>query len=286
MTGTDTFDLLVRPAEPAAGDDPEARVAGAALPSPRQDRAALRAARRARRRAEASEVRRFTRSARRRRLVLLGGGGFLALAVAAPLLLAVSPAFAVRQVVVTGASPAVAAAVRARLAAEVGVPIALVDQRAVARAVGGVARVQSFRAVRLPPDRLQVEVVERTPVGQVRTPTGYALVDAAQVHLATAARRWSGYPLVVVPAQAPAAAGASAGAVLAALPRPIASRVTTLTARSADDVVLVLADGRRVEWGSAERSAAKAAALSAALVSAARGAHVIDVSAPGVVATR
>jgi cell division protein FtsQ len=219
--------------------------------------------------------------------VLLGAGGFLALAVAAPLLLAVSPAFAVRQVVVTGASPGVAAAVRARLAGEVGVPIALVDQRAVARAVGGVARVQSFRAVRLPPDRLEVEVVERTPVGQVRTPGGgFALVDAAQVHLATAARRFAGYPLVVVPSGTSRAAGTAAGAVLAALPRPIAARVTSLTARSADDVVLLLVDGRTVVWGSAERSAAKAAALRAALVSAARGVHVIDVSAPGVVATR
>jgi cell division protein FtsQ len=253
----------------------------------RADRRSIRAVRRARKRMEAAEVRRFTRASRRRRLVALGAGAFLLVSVAAPVLLAVSPAFAVRTITVTGASGSVADEVRGRLAPQLGVPIALVDTKAVAREVAAVARVQGFTTVRLPPDRLEVRVVERTPIAQLGSPAGYRLVDAAGVTLTTRPARFAGYPLVSVPA-GPSAEGAfsAAASVVRALPADLAGRVDTVRAASRDDVTLVLRSGRQVVWGSADDSAAKAAALRAALVSAARGARIIDVSAPGIVSTR
>lgn len=253
----------------------------------RQDRIRIRRARRARKRMEAAEVRRFTRSSRRRRLIALGAGAFLLVSVATPVLLAVSPAFAVRTITVTGASGAVADQVRARLAPQLGVPIALVDAKAIGREVAAVARVQSFTTVRLPPDALEVRVVERTPVAQLRAADGYRLVDAARVPLAVHRARLAGYPVVSLPA-GPAAAGAftAAAAVLQALPADLSRRVDAVAATSRDDVTLVLRSGRRVVWGSADDSAAKAAAFRAALVSAARGASTIDLSAPGIVSTR
>jgi cell division protein FtsQ len=99
--------------------------------------------------------------------------------------------------------------------------------------------------------------------------------------------RLAGYPLVTLPAGS-AAGGAftAAAAVLQALPADLSRRVDTVSATSRDDVTLVLHSGRQVVWGSADESAAKAAAFRAALVSAARGASTIDVSAPGIVSTR
>jgi cell division protein FtsQ len=253
----------------------------------REDRVRLRRARRARKRAEAAEVRRFTRSARRRRLVALSAAAFLLVSVATPVLLAVSPAFAVRTITVTGASGSVADAVRARLEPQLGVPIALIDTKAVAREVAAVAQVQSFSTVRLPPDRLEVRVVERTPVAQVKAADGYHLVDAAQVTLSVRSSRLTGYPVVRLPSGSTAeSAFAAAAAVLRVLPADLAARVGTVSATSRDDVTLTLNGGRRVVWGSADDSSRKAAALRAALVSAARGAHVLDVSAPGIVSTR
>ncbi len=265
----DSFDDLAGP-----------RIDGRTL---RDDRKRIRRAGRQRRRAEAAEVRRFTRSARRRRIVALAAAGFLVVSVATPVLLAVSPAFAVRTITVTGADAAVAAEVRHALAPELGVPIALVDEHRVTAGIAGVAAVERFSIARIPPGTLAVRVVQRTPIAQVRRADGYHLVDGAGVTLATSVKRIAGTPLVLAatPAAFPAAAK-----VLEAMPASTIARVNSVTAASTDDVTLRLRGGRTVVWGSADDSDAKAAALAAALVKAARGVSVIDVSAPGVVSTR
>lgn len=245
----------------------------------REDRARIRRAVRDRRRAESAEVRRFTRGARRRRIVALCAAGFLVVSVATPVLLAVSPAFAVRTVTVTGADAALAAQVRTALDAELGVPIALVDGKDVAARIGGVPAVERFSVARIPPGTLEVRVVPRTAVAQVRARGSYRLVDAAGVTLRTATVRIPATPLV---AAAPGSASFLAStAVLRSLPLPLAARVRTVTAPTPDDVRLTLVDGRLVIWGSADDGAAKAVALSAALAGVAHGKHRIDVSVPG-----
>jgi len=275
--------LLIPPSMPdgaSIGDLEEPRIDRRTL---RADRNRIRRAGRERRRAEAAEVRRFTRSARRRRIVAACAVGFLVVSVATPVLLAVSPAFAVRTVTVTGADAQVAAQVRAALAPELGVPIALVDQRRVAAGIAGVDAVERFSVARIPPGTLAVRVVQRTPIAQVKRADGYHLVDAAGVTLGTSAARIPATPLVMAATSGDFPAAAQ---VLEAMPATILAKVSSVTARSTDDVRLRLKGGRIVLWGSAEDSGAKAVALAAALVKAARGVSVIDVSAPGVVSTR
>jgi cell division protein FtsQ len=245
----------------------------------RADRKRIRRAAAERRRAESSEVRRFTRAMRRRRILIGAAAGFLVVSVATPVLLAVSPAFAVRTVTVTGADAALSGQVRQALAGEVGVPIALVDEAALTRRIGSVAGVASFTVARLPPGTLAVRVVARTAVAQVRTAGGYALVDAAGVALRASATRLPVVPLVT--AQPGSTGFGAAAAVLATLPAALRSQVTTVGARTADDVTLTLQHGRTVVWGSADDGPAKAAALAAALVRVAKGQHRIDVSVPG-----
>ena len=268
-------DVVAPPAPPASHPTPIGR---SVL---RADRRRIRRAVAERRRAESSEVRRFTRAMRRRRIITAAAAGFLVVSVATPVLLAVSPAFAVRTVTVTGADAALAAQVRQALAGEVGVPIALVDEAGLTRRIGSVAGVASFTVARLPPGTLAVRVVPRTAVAQVRAAGGYALVDAAGVALRASGTRLPGVPLVTA---RPGSTGfAAAAAVLETLPADLRAEVTAVAARTADDVTLTLQHGRTVVWGSADDGPAKAAALSAALVKVAKGQHRIDVSVPGAV---
>lgn len=281
---------MKRPAPPAPPPSSAApAVAASTGPLPtvsrgtlRADRARIRSTSRARRRAEAAEVRRFTRDARRRRIVAAVAGGFLVVSVATPVLLAVSPAFAVRTITVTGGDAALAGRVRSALSPEVGVPIALVDGGDVTTRIAAVAGVRSFSLARLPPGTLAVQVVPRTPVAQVRAGAAYALVDAAGVTLRTSTGRIAGTPLVT--ATAGSRAFTAAADVIESLPAALAPRVRTVAAPTPDAVRLTLADGRLVVWGSADDGPAKAAALSAALVHVGKSAHRIDVSVPGSVA--
>ncbi|MGN6743877.1 MAG: cell division protein FtsQ/DivIB, partial [Amnibacterium sp.] len=214
----------------------------------RADRARLRRAARERRRAEAAEVRRFTRAVRRRRIVALSAALFLVVSVATPVLLAVSPAFAVRTITVAGGGGALTAEVRRALSPEVGVPLALVDGKDVAGRIGRVAGVARFSVARIPPGTLAVRVVPRTPIAQVRTGGAYRLVDAAGVVLGTSTDRFAARPLVTA---APGTAGfAAAAAVLRSLPGTLAARERGVAAPTPDDVPLTLADVRLVVWGS------------------------------------
>lgn len=233
-------------------------------------------------------MRRFTRRSRRRRRVLLGAAVVLVLLIGVPIVLAVSPVFAVRRVVVLGGDTDLTAAVSGALAGQVGIPLALVDSSTMQRAIASVPGVRTYTVESLPPGTLEVRVVPRTAVAQIAVPAGYAEVDAARVTLSTASTRIAGLPIVVVPPTAddPAAAFRAAAAVLGALSPALTRRVDSVDATTPNAVSLRLHGGRRVAWGGVDDSVAKAAALQAALVHAARGVHLIDVSAPGVVTTR
>lgn len=257
------------------------------LPPPaHSDRQAIRAAVRARKRAEAAERRR-PGVPRRRRLIAGGAGLGLVLLVGLPLLLAFGPVFPVRTIQVTGVSGAAAGAVRSALGAELGRPVALVSEQDVARALAHVPAVERFSLVRRPPGTLEVAVVPRIPVLQQRTAAGWERLDAAHVVVSVASRQSGSLPVLTIPAGTTDVAGAyaTAAAALRALGTS-APRVTAVRASGADDVVLTLEGGPSVQWGGAEQGAAKAEALHAALRRAARGATQIDVSSPGVVLTR
>ncbi|MGT2427269.1 cell division protein FtsQ/DivIB [Amnibacterium kyonggiense] len=256
-----------------------------AVPPPaREDRRAIRGAVRARRRAEAGERRRP--GARRHPRVLVGGAvGVLVLLVGLPLLLAFGPVFPVRTIAVTGVSGGLADTVRSALRGQLGRPVALVEDRDVAAALARVPAVERFALVRRPPGTLEVAVVPRVPVLQQRTAAGWARMDAAHVTVSVAAEPAGGLPVLTVPSGTPADAYAAAVSALDAL-RRADPPVIAVRLAGADDVELTLRGGLLVRWGGAEHGAAKAEALHAALVRAAKGATEVDVSSPGVVLTR
>ncbi len=194
-----------------------------------------------------------------------------------------SSVLGVRTVTVAGATRLTAAQVQGAAAVRLGTPLARVDTGAVSRRVGALAGVAAVSVTRGWPSTLHVTVTERQPVASMRQTGRWALVDASGTPFAVLARQPAGLPVLDLAHPGPHDdATRSALRVLGSLPPTLGRRITSIRAPSPSGVVLVLASGQAVIWGSPGDSATKAAAVAAL---AARGARFIDVSSPGVVTT-
>ncbi|MEU1973366.1 FtsQ-type POTRA domain-containing protein [Microbacterium sp. NPDC019599] len=217
---------------------------------------------RARRRALRAEVRRFTVRQRRRRMLWLGVAASVLLLVLTTLAAAYSPLFGVERVTVVGTSLLDPAAVEDALADQVGTPLPLVDESAVKAALIAFPLVQSYSLEARPPHELVVRIVERLPIGLVRSRAGYTLVDAAGVALSTTETPAPGRPLLTISGGTDSPAFEAVGQVMRTLPASIRDQVTAISASTADDVTLTLGGSNcDVVWGSAEDSAMKALVL-------------------------
>lgn len=258
-----------RPARPAsaATGDAEAR---------RQ----LRRARRERQRYERQEVRRFTQRARRRRAGLLGAlGAVLTLAIVVGIAV-YSPLLALRTVEVEGADRVSPSSIQAALSDQVGTPLPLVDLDRVGDELRAFPLIRSYSTESRPPSTLVVRIVERTPVAVIQSGAGFDLVDPAGITIERATARPDGYPLIDLPsADFSSPRFQAAAAVLVALPADFLPQVDSIQANTTDDVMLTLRSGKKVLWGSGERSVDKAQVLQA-LVEARGDVGSYDVSAP------
>lgn len=243
------------------------------------------AAARARRRALQREVRRFTARQRRRRRVWIASASALVALVLGSLGAAYSPLFSVERITVVGTSTLDVAAVETALAPQLGTPLPLIDESEIKAALVGFPLVESYALEARPPHELVIRVVERTPVGAVQGDAGFTLVDAAGVALSTTPEAPAGYPLLEVDGGPASSAFAAAGQVFRSLPESLRAQVATLSATTANDVTLTLADGRVVVWGGAVQAAKKARILEGLMVSRA-DAGGYDVSSPDAAVVR
>lgn len=249
-------------------------------PQPTSTRDVWRAAR-ARRKALRAEIRRFTQRSRRRRIIWLSSIGAVVLLIGGSVAAAYSPLFAVQKITVAGASTLDAGAIEAALGDQLGTPLALVDTSKVKAALLAFPLIETYALEARPPHDLTVRIVERTPVGVIRSEAGYTLVDAAGVALSTTADQPAGQPLIDVPGGVDSTAFRTAGLVVRSLPADVRGALTGVRATTADDVTLTLNTGMTVVWGSAEESALKAVTLSATMI-AHPDAASIDVTSPDV----
>lgn len=240
---------------------------------------------RARRKALRAEIRRFTQRSRRRRITVWGSVAALVALVLGSVIAAYSPLFAVEKITVAGAHAVDEAAVRQALEDQIGAPLALVDASEVKAALMKFPMIESYALEARPPHDLLVRIVERTPVGVIRSDAGYTLVDAAGVVLATTPQKPEGQPTLSITGGVDSAAFRSAGLVVRSLPAKLRAQVTKVSASSADDVTLSLKDGKKVVWGSEEDSVEKALVL-VALIKNSPDSGTIDVSAPTVPVVR
>lgn len=176
-----------------------------------------------------------------------------------------------------------------------GTPLPRLDTVELRRGVLDVPGVRAAEVARDWPHGLRITLVSREPVAAVPAPAegpggggsdaataGYLLLDVEGVQVGRSAEPPAGLPVVAVPADDEDARAMTAVlAVLESLPPELADQVTGAGAGSEDTVSLTLADGARVEWGSAEQSALKArVVLTLRAAPASAGASVFDVSAP------
>ncbi|WP_292833218.1 FtsQ-type POTRA domain-containing protein [Microbacterium sp.] len=246
------------------------------------------AAARARRRALRAEVRRFTGRQRRRRMLWITVAGAFVLLVLGTLGAAYSPLFAVQRVQVVGTTTLEAGALESALSDLIGVPLPLVDSSAVKAVLVQFPLVETYTLEARPPNGLVVRIVERTPIGTIRSASGYTLVDAAGVALSTTAEPPAGHPAIEVTGGIGTPAFAAVGTVFRALPDSIRTQVTGITATTANDVTLALGgSGTSVVWGNADDSEYKAIALETIMTARPPGAvYSYDVSSPDAVVVR
>ena len=249
----------------------------------------VRAAARERRRYERAEVKRFTKASRRRRLAWLIGAGTVVVVLLGSVLLSISPAMALRTIDVVGTQRVDASAVRTALGAQLGTPLPLLNYATMRSELAKFPLIRSYSTEAQPPGTLIVRIVERTPIAELKLPTGYQLVDQAGVVIQTAVKRTAGYPVVDISQDASDSSRhkefAAAAAVLAALPAGMLAKVDTVSATGAQDVTLKLITHVTVVWGGPEDATLKSQVL-ADLMKGAPRASVYDVSAPNNPVTR
>lgn len=269
-------DEVVSPVPIAGRADDDSTATEEPEPEPTSTRDVWRAAR-ARRKALRGEIRRFTQRSRRRRIVWLSSIGAIVVLIGGSVAAAYSPLFAVEKITVVGASSLDPAAIEAALAEQVGTPLALVNSSEVKAALLAFPLIETYALEAKPPHDLTVRIVERTPVGVIRSDAGYTLVDAAGVALATTTDQPAGQPLLDITGGTDSSAFESAGLVVRSLPADIRGQLTGVRASTADDVTLTLSTGLTVVWGSADDSPTKALVLAQAL-KAKPDASTVDVS--------
>ncbi|WP_334152018.1 FtsQ-type POTRA domain-containing protein [Microbacterium sp.] len=269
-------DEVVSPVPIAGRTDEDSTATEESGPEPTSTRDVWRAAR-ARRKALRGEIRRFTQRSRRRRIIWLSTIGAIVVLIGGSVAAAYSPLFAVEKITVVGASSLDPAAIEAALAEQVGTPLALVDSSEVKAALLAFPLIETYALEAKPPHDLTVRIVERTPVGVIRSDAGYTLVDAAGVALATTTDQPAGQPLLDITGGTDSSAFESAGLVVRSLPADIRGQLTGVRASTADDVTLTLSTGLTVVWGSTDKSPTKALVLAQAL-KAKPDASTVDVS--------
>ena len=258
----ETIPIQPLPGSAKAATKPAAKPAPGDPYSP-DARRELRRATRSRRRYERAESRRFTQRSRRRRLAWMITGGALAALVLVVLLAAYSPLLAVHSIAVEGTARVDAAAVTTSLGDQLGRPLALVDYGAIERDLAQYPMIESYAVEARPPDTLAIKVVERRPVAQVQTATGFDLLDSAGVTVQQSAERIPGFPLLDLTGTEIGSRGfRAAAAVLTALPDTLLTQLDRISGTTPDSVTFVFTGaGQSVVWGSPEDSDLKARIL-------------------------
>lgn len=242
----------------------------------------LRRAASSRRRRERGERLRFAAQLRKqRRGWLIAGGAIVALALFVAVT-AFTPLTAVREVRVEGAQAVSEDELVRALQRFDGVPLALVEDAEVHRALEVFPLIQRYQVERIPPHTLLVQIAERVPVIAIERNGSFEQFDAAGVRVGAGEAPVPGVPVgsgSVADLTSPAFA--SAARTVRDMPQELRARVVAVTATSAQDVTLTLDSGLEVLWGGDVDIARKSVVLQAMLAALGeRPLTRIDVSSP------
>lgn len=240
----------------------------------------LKRAGRERRSREQRERRRFTehlRVRRRRALIVVGAVVALALFVIAGVF---TPIMAVRDVELRGAQAVNVEELQQSLARFQGVPLALVSDQDVHRAIEGFPLVQRYSVERIPPHTLIVSIEERTPAVALEREGGFDLLDPAGVLLGRVPERPAGVPLGSAElSDTSSPAFVAATSIVRDMPEDLRVQMVEVRASNAQNVTFVLSSGTEVLWGESKDTQRKAVVLRSLLASIG-AVSMIDLTAP------
>jgi len=209
--------------------------------------------------------------------VLMWSALLAVLIVGAGLLLYFTPIMSARATVVTGLTAITEDEIRQAAAVPSGTPLLQINTDAVAERVASIRRVASARVQREYPSTLRITVEERIPLVVKDYPDGPHLFDKDGVDFVTGPPP-PGLPYIDTEAPGPndPATGAALE-VLTSLPPEVAGQVSRVEAPSVAAITLILFDGRKVVWGTTDRTQEKALKLAALLT---QPGQTYDVSSP------
>ncbi|MEH3129216.1 MAG: cell division protein FtsQ/DivIB [Mycolicibacterium neoaurum] len=209
--------------------------------------------------------------------VLMWTAVLAVLVVGVGLLLYFTPIMSARETVVTGLTALSEDEVRQVAAVGEGTPLLQIDTDAVAERVASIRRVASARVQREYPSTLRITVEERVPLVVKDYPDGPHLFDRDGVDFVTAPPP-PGLPYIDTETPGPRDPATLAGLeVLTSLPPEVSGQVSRVEAPSVAAITLVLFDGRKVVWGTTDRTQEKALKLAALLT---QPGQTYDVSSP------
>ncbi|MFC3893379.1 cell division protein FtsQ/DivIB [Lentzea rhizosphaerae] len=189
-----------------------------------------------------------------------------------------TPLLGVHQVDVRGSVVLTDDEVRDAAAIEPGSPLVRLDLIGIHDRVAALPRVAAVEVERQLPGTVRLLITERVPVGSVKLPDGFHLVDSTGKDYAVLPTAAPGVPELVLaaPSSADPATRAVVG-VVNELPEKLRPDVVQVSATSGADVKVTLTGNRVVKWGSADETPRKAAVL---MVMLTRPGLAFDVSAP------
>jgi len=229
------------------------------------------------------ETKRFVAASRRRKIVALSISGSFGLLVMLILATMFTPLLAVQNIEVTGTHRIDRVTVLKALNNQLGVPLPMVNTKAITDSLAPFALVDSFSVVSLPPHTLRVAISERQPICIVTVAGIDYLYDPAGIRIGTASSA-DNYPRIAIVGDPKGSVEFSAAIdVLLALPADLLGQIATVDAKSKDDVSMRLRGnvGQRIVWGDGSQSVLKSKVLAALIKNQQKTDYVtFDVSSP------
>lgn len=194
-----------------------------------------------------------------------------------------SPALAIKEIYVTGTDRIKPELISKALQSHIGTPLPLLDEQEVAKSLGSFALIESFSAIALPPNGLEVKISERQAICIVNLKGERWLFDPAGVRVAPASGESALPEILITEDPRNSQRFRNAIDVLMALPEDLLDQVEFIEAKSKDDVQMSLRSSRdqRIIWGDSSESVLKSKVLQALMANHRKTQSVtFDVSSP------
>lgn len=229
------------------------------------------------------EAKRFVAASRQRKIVALIISGSFGLLIALILATMFTPMLAVEKLEVTGTHRIQQKDVLKALSGEMGVPLPMVNSGRIAKSLESFALVDTFAVISLPPHTLRIAITERQPICIVTVAGVDYLYDPAGVRIGTA-NASDNYPRIAIVGDPRGSAEYTAAIdVLLSLPVSLLGQISTVDAKSKDDVSMRLRGyaGQKIVWGDGSQSVLKSKVLAALIKNQKKSDYVtFDVSSP------